>query len=283
MHHPQVVQSPIANNYLKVKIDGHTKPQLFPKLLLHVFVREYHKNLDRNTKDGWFKESRDEDNNIIISDSELRSLLPPQFKTFCQDTRLCVVVNVAYLPKLRICHCYHGVIVIFKNSWISSKNFKTEGLGEEKIVYMKLIKIQTSQMDVILAPRHITWQRQKCVHTHSQIMCYHTGNVYCDVVTNIQALIFLTRKHVISIPTPVLRFVFTFIIWLHVVQNIAGFCSSTRNVVVRVNRVLLQGNQKIYILERASDDEDNHFQFSYQVFYSRNPEVGVSHSTHTNT
>ena len=31
-HHPQVVQSPIVNYCLKVKIDGHIGPQLVPKL-----------------------------------------------------------------------------------------------------------------------------------------------------------------------------------------------------------------------------------------------------------
>ena len=39
MHHPQVVQSPNVNDFLKVKIDGHTEPQLVPKLLLHVSIR----------------------------------------------------------------------------------------------------------------------------------------------------------------------------------------------------------------------------------------------------
>ena len=39
MHHPQVVQSPIVNDCLKVKIDGHTEPQLVPKLLLQLSVR----------------------------------------------------------------------------------------------------------------------------------------------------------------------------------------------------------------------------------------------------
>ena len=34
MRHPQVVQSPIVNDCLKVNIDGHTEPQLVPKLLL---------------------------------------------------------------------------------------------------------------------------------------------------------------------------------------------------------------------------------------------------------
>ena len=39
MHRPQVVQSPIANYCLNVKIDGRTEPQLVPKLLLHSSVR----------------------------------------------------------------------------------------------------------------------------------------------------------------------------------------------------------------------------------------------------
>ena len=39
MHHPQVVQSSIVNNSTKVKINGHTEPQLVPKLLLQVSIR----------------------------------------------------------------------------------------------------------------------------------------------------------------------------------------------------------------------------------------------------
>ena len=67
-------------------------------------------------------------------------------------------------------------------------------------------------MGVIFTPKHMIWQRQQCVNIHSQIIHYHTGNVYCDVVPNVEALIFLTKKQVISILTPVLHFVFTFII-----------------------------------------------------------------------
>ena len=39
MHHPQFVQSPIVNDFLKVKLDGHTKPHLVPKLVLQVSLR----------------------------------------------------------------------------------------------------------------------------------------------------------------------------------------------------------------------------------------------------
>ena len=108
MHHPQVVQSPIVNDCLMVKIDGYTEPQPVPKLLLKVSVRELHNNIVSGKKYGGLKEARDEDDNIIISDSTLRSLLPPQLKKCRQDTRLCVVVNVAYIPKLCTYHYYHG-------------------------------------------------------------------------------------------------------------------------------------------------------------------------------
>ena len=59
MHHPQVVQSPIVNDFLKAKIDGHTKPQLVPKLLLRVSVREIYNNLVSDANNGGLKEARD--------------------------------------------------------------------------------------------------------------------------------------------------------------------------------------------------------------------------------
>ena len=55
IHHTQVVQSSIENDCLKVKIDGYTEPQLVPKFLLWVFVREIHNNLVSATKDGGIK------------------------------------------------------------------------------------------------------------------------------------------------------------------------------------------------------------------------------------
>ena len=78
MYHPHVMQSPIANDCLKVKTYGHTEPQLVPKLLLQVSVIELHKNLVSATIYGGIKEAIDEDDNIIISDSTLRSLLSTQ-------------------------------------------------------------------------------------------------------------------------------------------------------------------------------------------------------------
>ena len=50
----------------------HTEPQLVPKLLLQVSVRELHNSLVSNPNDGGLKYSRYEDGKIIISDSTLR-------------------------------------------------------------------------------------------------------------------------------------------------------------------------------------------------------------------
>ena len=121
MYHPQVVQSPIVNDCLKVKIDGHTEPQLVPNCLFQVSVRELHNNLVITTKDAGLKEARHEDDNIIISDSTLRSLLPPKFNKCLQGITSCVVANVSYLPKVYIPHYCHGAVVIFFKSRFSDK------------------------------------------------------------------------------------------------------------------------------------------------------------------
>ena len=86
-------------------LDDQTKPQLVPKLLLHVSVIELHNSLVSYPNDGGLKDARDEDGKIIISDSTLRSLLPPQLKKCLHVTRLCVVVNVAFMVKAFIHHC----------------------------------------------------------------------------------------------------------------------------------------------------------------------------------
>ena len=74
MHHPQVVQSQIVNDCLKVKIDCHTEPQLDPKLLLQVTDKELHNNL---VSDIGNSERNVESLIMILSSSSLDSLSPP--------------------------------------------------------------------------------------------------------------------------------------------------------------------------------------------------------------
>ena len=55
--HPQVVQSPISNDSIKFMLDDQTEPQLIPKLLLQLSVRELHNSLVSDPNDGGLKDS----------------------------------------------------------------------------------------------------------------------------------------------------------------------------------------------------------------------------------
>ena len=53
-------------------LENQTEPQLVPKLLLQVYVRELNNSLVSDPNDGGLKDARDECGKVIISDSTLR-------------------------------------------------------------------------------------------------------------------------------------------------------------------------------------------------------------------
>ena len=60
--------------------DNQTEPQLVPKFLLRVSIRELNNCLVSDSNDVDLKDNRDEENNISISYSTLRSLFSTQLK-----------------------------------------------------------------------------------------------------------------------------------------------------------------------------------------------------------
>ena len=107
--HPQVFKSPISNDYLKVLLDDQTKPQLVPKLLLPVPVRELHHSLVSDPNYGGLKHARYEDGNIIISDSTLSLLLPSQLKQMSARYKIMCGCEFAFMLKVYIHNCYPGL------------------------------------------------------------------------------------------------------------------------------------------------------------------------------
>ena len=53
-----------------------------------MFVRELHNSLVSNINDGGNKDARYEDDNTIINDSTLRSLLPPQLNQMSEQYKV---------------------------------------------------------------------------------------------------------------------------------------------------------------------------------------------------
>ena len=77
---PKVVQYPIANDCLKISIEGHSEPHVVPKLLLQVSVRELRNIMVSPPEEDLLSKAIDVDNNIIISYSTLRSFPQTQLK-----------------------------------------------------------------------------------------------------------------------------------------------------------------------------------------------------------
>ena len=123
-------------------LDDQTEPQLVPKLLLQVSVRELHNSLVSNPSDGGLKDARDEDGKIIISDSKLRSLLPPQLKKMSARYKIMCGCECCISAK-----SIHSSLLSWrdrylKNSRIKAKMLKAEGLVRKHITYIQHIKIQ---------------------------------------------------------------------------------------------------------------------------------------------
>ena len=104
-----------------------TEPQLVPKLLLQVSVRELHNSLVSDPNDGGLKDARDEDGKIIISDSTLRSLLPPQLKKM--SARYKIMCG---------CECYisaksiHSSFLSWRNRYLEKLKDKSQNAQSSK-------------------------------------------------------------------------------------------------------------------------------------------------------
>ena len=73
-------------------------------------IQELHNILVSDPVYGGLKEARDVENNIIIIDSTLHSLLPPYQKNVNTIQGHMRLLMFAYLPRVYIPRLYHGVI-----------------------------------------------------------------------------------------------------------------------------------------------------------------------------
>ena len=71
---------PIENCCLKLSIHVQLEKQFVPKFSFWVSVIELHNIIGSPPEQGGLKKVRYEENNIIISGSTLRNILPPQLK-----------------------------------------------------------------------------------------------------------------------------------------------------------------------------------------------------------
>ena len=152
-----------------MNIDGHTRPQIVPKQLLHMSFRELHNSLVVDPDSGGLKEEIYTENGIIIRYSKLGLLFPTQiFKTIA-------IQGYVWLWMLYIWKKYTFLITIIvcsvlKKLKYQSQNAQIRRSGEKLNFIYETYKIQSYHMGVMFMPKHLIWQSQKCVHVHIQIM-----------------------------------------------------------------------------------------------------------------
>ena len=129
-----------------------------------------------------------------------------------------MVVNVVFLIKVYICHCYHGVIVIWKNLKIKAKMIKIEGLVKKSHhIYETYKNTVMPHGRHIYAKEYDIAQATMCAYTQYDHAPPHWKFLLWCCTESVHVSIFLTKKHIIIIQTRHPQYSFTFIISLDIV------------------------------------------------------------------
>ena len=102
-------------------VDDHTEPQLVPNFLLQVSVRELYNSLVSDPNDGGFKDARDKDDNIIISDYTLRSLFPPQLKQIAAHYKIMCGCECCISDKI-----IHSALISWNDRYLEKIKYKSQ-------------------------------------------------------------------------------------------------------------------------------------------------------------
>lgn len=136
--HPQVVASPFVNDTVKITDPENLNQKIKAgKLLLQVSMRELHNDLLSDGPLG-LEEAKDENGKVLISDTALRCLRPPQvkpmtgrYKVTC-GCKICITIKQQQeslnLFRLRVLRSLNGKVASFANNTRSCQ----ESAAEEK-------------------------------------------------------------------------------------------------------------------------------------------------------
>ena len=115
------MKSLFANDCHKVYIGGHSEPQLVSKLLLQFSVRELHNSIVGPPEEGGLKKAVDSDNNIIISDYTLQSIIPPQLKNMSERHKvMCGLECCIYAKSI------HSSLLSWRDLYLRKLNYLSQ-------------------------------------------------------------------------------------------------------------------------------------------------------------
>ena len=130
--------------------DDQTEPQLVPKLLLQVSVRELHNILVSDPNDSGLKYARDEENNILISDSTLRSLLPPQLNQMSARYKLMYGCECCIYDKI-----INSSLLSWRDRYLKKIKYQSQNAQNRRSVEKSYHIYETHKNKVMPHGRHI--------------------------------------------------------------------------------------------------------------------------------
>ena len=147
----------------------------------------------------------DSDNNIIISDSTLRNIFPPQLKNMTSWYKVICGCECSISDKIMHSSLlsYHKIYA--EKLMIKVVIWKTEGLMKWTVTYLRYNKILLFHMVSMCSKNHLTWLWQQWVQVHHKNIHYRLVNVCCVVVQNFHILIYQLQNQIITIKMLVLQ------------------------------------------------------------------------------
>jgi hypothetical protein len=101
LNHPHVVDSPIARDMLLIKDPETGRKVRTGKILLEVSVRELHNDLLDLPANGGLDCARSAEGKVLISDTALRYLLPPQLRRMTESHK--------QMCGCEVCSCFRSL------------------------------------------------------------------------------------------------------------------------------------------------------------------------------
>ena len=132
---------PIANDCLKLSIDGQTGPQLVPNLLFQVSFRELHNSTVITPEEGGLEEEIYAEDSIKISDLNLRKILPPQLKKMTDQYKLVCGSDCCISAKIIHSSLLTWIDFHLRHLKDTIHNAQKKGLMNDQVAYLKPIKM----------------------------------------------------------------------------------------------------------------------------------------------
>ena len=106
-------------------------------------VRDLHNSLVSDPNDGGLKDARDEDGKIIISDSTLRSLLPPQLKQISERYKMMCGCECCISAKI-----IHSSLLFWRDRYL--KKLKDQSQNAQSRSGEKAHQIYTTYKNIVM-------------------------------------------------------------------------------------------------------------------------------------